>query len=114
MLCALILFITVGEDFEDLSVNFALTSTNPRQCFNVTIIDDDILELLEYFRASLTEMGSLPQNASLSLTMARVDIFDNDSETEHMPVLAFEIQIPHVTENIPHTLLFFCRWYSWF
>ena len=72
---------TVGEDFEDLLVDFSLSTANPRQCFNVTIIDDDILEVSEYFRVSLVEVGALPQNASLSLTMARVNITDNDGET---------------------------------
>ena len=88
MLCALqnqyIIFITVDQDFVDLSVSFSLTSTNPRQCFNVTINDDDVLEVTEYFRASLAEVGALPQNASLSLTTARVNIMDNDSEAEHV------------------------------
>lgn len=72
------IFISVGEDYEDRTESFSLSPTNSRQCFNVTIVDDDILEASEYFRATLVAVGDLPQNASLNITQARVDIDDNE------------------------------------
>ena len=44
------------------------------------IEDDDILEVQEYFRATLVARGPLPQEAFLGITEARIDIFDNDGE----------------------------------
>lgn len=66
------------DDYEDLIEEFSLSPTNDRQCFNVTIMDDDILEVSEFFRATLVAVGDLPQNASLNITQARVDIDDNE------------------------------------
>ena len=70
----------VGMDFEGLTQDFTLTRDAPDQCFNVTINEDDILEVLEYFRATLMAVGPLPQEASLGTTEARINIFDNESE----------------------------------
>ena len=67
-------------DFGSLTQEFTLTRDAPDQCFNVTIIDDDILEIVEYFRATITAVGNLPQNASLGTTEARVNIIDDESE----------------------------------
>lgn len=72
--------VSEGEDYDDLTENFSLTPTNSSQCFNITIIDDSILELTEYFRVTLEAVGDLPQNASLNCTQARVDIADNESK----------------------------------
>lgn len=70
--------ISVVDDYEDLMQPFSLSPTNDRRCFNVTIVDDDVLEVSEYFRATLVAVGDLPQNASLNITQARVDIGDNE------------------------------------
>ena len=67
-------------DFGSFTQEFTLTRNAPEQCFNVTIVDDSILEIQEYFRASITAVGELPQEASLGITEARVNIIDNESE----------------------------------
>ena len=61
-------------------MDFSLTAADSEQCFDVDIALDGVLELEEYFRARLAAMGSLPQEASLGLTEARVNIFDGDGE----------------------------------
>ena len=67
-------------DFGSFTQEFTLTRNAPEQCFNVTIVDDSILEIQEYFRASITAVGELPQEAALGITEARVNIIDNESE----------------------------------
>ena len=47
-------------------------------CFSVSITNDAVFELTEYFRASLDLVGSLPAGASLGITNARVRIIDNE------------------------------------
>ena len=76
----LLSFFIADLDFGSLTLEFTLTRDAPERCFNVTIVDDGILEILEYFRASITAVGELPQNASLNITEARVNIIDNESE----------------------------------
>ena len=70
----------MDEDFTDLTADFSLTPDVPQQCFNVSITDDDILELIEFFRASLTVVGVLPQEALFDISAARVEINDNECE----------------------------------
>ena len=70
----------MDEDFGALVEDFTITRDAPELCFDVMIEDDDILEVQEYFRATLVARGPLPQEASLGITEARIDIFDNDGE----------------------------------
>ena len=77
----MIFFLNIADvDFGSFTQEFTLTRNAPEQCFNVTIVDDSILEIQEYFRASITAVGELPQNATLNITEARVNIIDNESE----------------------------------
>ena len=67
-----------GEDYTDIAMAFSLTPNAERECFDVPINDDPVLELTEYFNASLDSNGPLPPAASLTITEARVRINDND------------------------------------
>ena len=70
----------VNEDFANTSVILRLTPSEPRQCSNISIIDDDVLEVVEYFSASINVVGDLPPATSLNITQATVQIFlDNES-----------------------------------
>ena len=71
----------MGDDFDPLTQDFTLTRDMPEQCFNATIIDDEILEIQENFAAILEARGPLPQEASLGIIEAVVDIFDNERES---------------------------------
>ena len=75
---SLLFVIAGGEDYSDITMMFSLTPNNGRECFNVSITNDNIFELNEYFNASLDAVGSLPPGASLGITEARVRIIDDE------------------------------------
>lgn len=62
--------------------SFSLTPNNGRACFNVSINDDGIFELMEYFNASLDldVNATLPDGAAFGITRARVQIADNEGK----------------------------------
>lgn len=69
---------SVDEDFGSLFVFFSLTPTNPRQCFNINITDDAVLEIPEDFIGSLTIQDPPPPAVTFGLLNTTVVIFDND------------------------------------
>ena len=70
--------LSVDLDYTDLFMSFSLSPSTPFMCFSVSITNDAVFELTEYFRASLDLVGSLPAGASLGITDARVRIIDNE------------------------------------
>lgn len=68
----------VSEDFPSFLDSVSLSPTNPRQCVNISITDDAILEVDEYFAVNLTSVGMLPPRTTLDPAGARVRINDND------------------------------------
>lgn len=76
----------VSEDFSSFLDSVSLSPTNPRQCANIPIIDDLILEVTEYFSVDLTAVNVLPPRTTLDPTSARVRIIDNDGEWCHFSV----------------------------
>jgi len=75
-----------GMDADYISVNTTLatfTNDQPRQCFNVTIVDDTELESTEDFFASLTLIPASvttidPSRITVDPAQATVNIIDND------------------------------------
>ena len=65
-------------DYLSGSGSFVLTPSNSRACLNVTIVDDNVLELDEDFSATLT--GTLPPGAAFDPTSTNVLINDNEGE----------------------------------
>ena len=60
------------------------TSADPsthRQCFNVTITDDDILEETEYFSLNLTVAGDPSTPVVINPDNSIVEITDDDRKT---------------------------------
>ena len=53
---------------------------NPRQCYNISIVDDTVLEVDEVFNVTLVQSGTLPMMTTLNRTAAYVQINDDDSE----------------------------------
>ena len=62
-------------------VSVSFSPSSPRQCFNVSIIDDEVLEIEEFFNAFLIPIGDLPAEVTLGITEARVQIDDNERKT---------------------------------
>ena len=73
-----------GVDFSDFAQSFSLTPLEARRCFNISITDDSVLEVTEYFIASLVQNGELPPGTSLNITSANVQIADNESECDRL------------------------------
>ena len=73
-----------GADFISVMETLATFSTmQPKQCFNVTIIDDMEVELSEYFFATLTLIPASvtivdPNRTTIDPLKATVSIMDND------------------------------------
>lgn len=74
----ILLLFLVGDDYFDVFETFTLTPSVTRQCFNVSINDDNIFELTEYFNASLDFNEPLPTGASPGITNAQVRLLDNE------------------------------------
>ena len=71
-----------GRDFLVLDQDFTITpsSNGSRECFNITIIDDSIIEDTEFFRVSLT---STSNNVIVTSSSATVWITDNDGRCQY-------------------------------
>ena len=70
--------ILVGEDYKFLSVNLTFNSTVKIIDVNVTILDDDIVELKELFLGQLTMVTMGPNASDVQLTpqIAQISILD--------------------------------------
>lgn len=84
------MFVSVAPpDFSSVSEELVLTPDDPRVCFNITVDDDEILEIDEYFNTTL--VGDLPPAAVFNITSATVLLEDNECEfnsTNHLCVLS--------------------------
>ena len=69
--------ITATLDYEEELVGLLFRSEQEKQCVNITILDDGVLEDLEYFTAKLTTVAS---RVTLNPDHAVVDISDDDSK----------------------------------
>ena len=71
-----------GRDFLVLDQDLTITpaSNGSQECFNITIIDDSIIEDTEFFRVSLT---STRHNVIVTSSLATVWITDNDGRCKH-------------------------------
>ena len=82
-----------GVDHGSLEQEFTVSASLRRQCFNITIIDDDVAEEDEFFQVSLTSSYIVGNYRSqLSITTANVTIIDDDSKS-----IKFKIRLPVVT-----------------
>ena len=69
--------ITATLDYEEELVGLLFRSGQDKQCVNITILDDGVLEDQEYFKATLTTVAS---RVTLNPDRAVVDISDDDSK----------------------------------
>lgn len=71
-----------GRDFLVLNQDLTITaaSNGSRECFDITIIDDSIIEDTESFRVSLT---SATENVVVPNSFATVRITDNDGRCQY-------------------------------
>ena len=85
-LCVICLFqcILDSSDYVEISssnnplVPFTSDPTTHRQCFNVTITDDLVLEDTEFFSLSLSLAGGSTIPVTISPSVSTVEITDND------------------------------------
>ena len=73
--------LSVDMDFSSLSGRISLTPTNRRECFSISITDDDIVEIPEEFTTMLELEGNLPPAAVLGDLQATVVINSNDGKS---------------------------------
>ena len=71
-------------DYMGLSTVLMFSACERRQCLNVTITEDLVLEETEYFNATLTRTGSLDTRITLDPVNAVINIIDNDSKISSM------------------------------
>lgn len=76
-------------DYSSLQLNFMLTHTQHRQLFNISIIDDSILEIIgnETFSVLLTT----PMDVQLATSEMNVTIKDNDRKSVLFPVYSSDL-----------------------
>jgi len=81
--CAYSFLTGSGRDFLVLNRDLTITATSSdsRECFNITIIDDSIIEDTEFFRLSLI---STSDNVTVLSSLATVFLRDNDGRYECM------------------------------
>lgn len=68
---------TAGIDYSPVSTQLLFQRTVTRQCRNIAIVQDDVLEADETFSLQLS---SLDQNVTLIPDSATITIENNDSE----------------------------------
>ena len=69
----------VGSDFSDVDQVFQLISTQLTYNFNITVVNDDILEELEDFFVNLTRVTQV-EIIDITPDMATVNIADDDGK----------------------------------
>ena len=74
----IILCILGGSDFQQLQVHLIFTSAG-KQCVEINIIDDDVLEIMERFRVELFFQNN--PNVIFEGRRLQVNIEDNDGES---------------------------------
>ena len=65
-------------DYENITEILLFASCQRRSCINVTIEDDNALELVELFNVTLETTSGLDERISLSPVNGVVEIIDND------------------------------------
>ena len=68
-----------GSDFSGVDQVFELNSTELTYTFNITIVNDDVVEVTEDFSISLTRVTQMGR-ISITPDMATVSITDNDGK----------------------------------
>lgn len=71
-------------DYSEVSTSLLFTETVDRQCVNVTIVNDDILENIENFFANLTTIVS-----NILLEPDRAEIQIREDPTDGMSLVLF-------------------------
>ena len=69
-----------GSDYTGFNRNVTISANQQEFKFNVTIIDDNVLELVEMFGLGLEVIGSPRVDVDSSVSDARVSINDVDSK----------------------------------
>ena len=67
-------------DYAGLSTILMFSACEIRQCLNVTVFEDQVLEETEFFNAVLNRTDNLDTRITLNPVNAVVDIIDNDSK----------------------------------
>ena len=85
MCCPFIILIraTLAEiamDYDLVETILMFMACETRACTNVTIIDDNVVELTERFSVKLNRTNDLDPRITLNPVVAEVDIMDDDGE----------------------------------
>ena len=67
-------------DYDAISTILEFAACHRRQCTNITVIRDDILESVESFFVNLERTPDLSGSISLAPVLAEIEINDRDSE----------------------------------
>lgn len=74
-----------GSDYTTESdVTFSFSRCQTRSCVTVAIVDDLVLELVEYFHIFLERTGGLDSRITLTPDEGRVNINDDDGKCIHI------------------------------
>ena len=69
-----------GSDYTGFDINIPISANQMEFKFNVTILDDNVLELVEDFGLGLQVIGSPRVDVDGSVVNARISITDVDSK----------------------------------
>ena len=75
------MYLLAGEDYTSINMDFTFGPSTSRLCVNVSLTDDDLLEMKENFTLDLT---SDDPSVMLQPDRAVVEINDNDRELSSM------------------------------
>lgn len=71
------------NDFETFQQSVTLSAVNNRPCINITITNDAIPELEEFFQVALMDVRRISANFpyyQVAISVTNVTIFDDDGE----------------------------------
>jgi hexokinase len=78
-------------DYEPLSINLTFSRTVTRIDFNVTIVDDSVVEQTEVFEGRLTAVTMGPSVILNLQNLAQISILDDRQDSKSIPMQASTI-----------------------
>ena len=76
------------SDYEDLFIGLPFSDSLRRQCVNITILQDGVVEPLETFSVNLV---NLDPAVILNISTALITISDSDSKITNNIILSFRL-----------------------
>ena len=91
-------FSTVAPmDYIDVSTILMFGACARRHCVNVSIVDDDVLEMTESFTVTLERISGLDSRITLDPVDGVIEITDDDGEYSYVVVIHFSMTFPLLT-----------------